>query len=72
VKDDANGGVGDEDDPPQQEYDAIKDDHDHQGPATHSPPASPLRQSSRDHVPYSYSSIQYVILLSDGSELDVF
>jgi hypothetical protein len=58
--------------PPQQEYDATKDGHDHQEPTTDSPPTSPFRWSNRDHVPYSYSPIQYVMLLSDGTEPDVF
>ena len=67
MQDDAHSGAGDEVAPQQQEYDAEEDDHDQQAPEPDSPPAAPLRRSSKDRVPSSrYSSDQYVVLLYDG------
>ena len=71
--DDAHGGAGDEEAPEQHEYDAENDDHDQEAPAPDSPPAAPLRRSSRGRVPSTrYDSDQYVVLLSDGSEPECF
>jgi hypothetical protein len=76
VQDDAHSGTcGGEYASQRQQYDdAEEDDHDQQeAPLPDSPPAAPLRRSSRDRVPSTtYASDQYVVLLSDSSEPECF
>jgi hypothetical protein len=75
VQDDAHSAVGGENAPQQQEYENVEEnDYDPQeAPAPDSPPADPLRRSSRGRVPSTrYKSDQYVVLLSDGSEPECF
>jgi hypothetical protein len=66
-------GTGDENAFQQHEFDAEVDDLDQQPPVQEDPPIGPLRRSSRGRVPSTrYPSDQYVVLLSDGSELECF
>jgi hypothetical protein len=76
VQHDAYSGTNGEEDAPQQKNydDAEKNDHDQQeAPVPDSPPAAPLRRSSRDCVLNTwYVSDQYVVLLSDDLEPECF